>query len=114
MSHVISEKVSIKYPPGLSYEDYTFLKLTFNALDINGNSNISILSITVVNGNDPPEIQSLPTTVDLLENVTYAASLFTIGAMDLQNHKIFYSMDVHPNDGKFFLNGEIHFCFHIK
>ena len=62
--------VSIVYPPGLNYEEFAHVTLTFEGTDNTGNTFSDTLSIDVKDGNDPPQLLGLPNTIEVLENAT--------------------------------------------
>ncbi|CAD5123008.1 DgyrCDS11396 [Dimorphilus gyrociliatus] len=97
--------IEVAWPPGLDYEKVTSYVMTVTATDSSGLTSIKDLTIDVVNAPDPPEINNLPASIAILENVTTSAVFFSINATDLQNDDILFNLSVTPASAqnKFFI-----------
>ena len=90
--------------PGLDYETAQSYELNITVEDSSGLSSTGILSVNVINVQEPPVITNLPDTVSVSEGAVNKTVIFTVDSTDPEDDLVMYTMMQIPDTTEFYIH----------
>ena len=90
--------------PGLDYETTQSYELNITVEDSSGLSSTGILSVNVINVQEPPVITNLPDTVSVSEGAVNKTVIFTVDSTDPEDDLVMYTLTQVPDTGEFYIH----------
>ena len=90
--------------PGLDYETTQSYELNITVEDSSGLSSTGILSVNVINVQEPPVITNLPDTVSVSEGAVNKTVIFTVDSTDPEDDLVKYTLIQAPDTGEFYIH----------